>query len=73
MTVTKVLNRSEEGASQLCPFEGLEEADEENFSESDWHMQQAIEASMSGGPVNPTIEEEMFGKPHNQIPSRVSS
>ena len=27
---------------------------------------------MSGQPVNPSIEEEMFGKPHSQIQSRVS-
>lgn len=63
---------SDEGPSNPCPFEDLEEADEENMSESDWHMQQAIEASMSGQAVNPSIEEEMFGKPHTQIQSRVS-
>lgn len=43
-----------------------EQSDEENMSESDWHMQQAIEASMRGGNVNPTIEEEMFGGPSSQ-------
>ena len=66
-----ILICSEEGPSQPCPFEDLEEADED-MSESDWHMQQAIEASMNGQPVNPSVEEEMFGKPHAQVHSRVS-
>lgn len=37
-------------------------SDDEEMSESDWHMQQAIEASMGGGNVNPSLEEEMFGQ-----------
>lgn len=64
---------SDEGPSQPCPFDDLEDEDEEDMSESNWHMQQAIEASMNGGSVNPSIEEEMFGKPHSQIQSRVST
>ena len=47
---------------------GQEEGDEnalsgdEEMSEADYHMQQAIEASMGGGDVNPSLDEEMFGQ-----------
>ena len=53
-------------------FGDLEDSDgDDGMSETDWHMQQAIEASMKGGDVNPTIDQEMFGNPAHRVP-RVS-
>ena len=35
--------------------------DEAEMTQADWDMEAAIAAADSGGPINPSIEEEMWG------------
>lgn len=58
---TVLMSRAEDIVASL---EELEDMDEGELDEAELHMQQAIEASMSGEPVNPTVHEEMFGTGH---------